>query len=133
MGVECVEIIVAWFAWKRTADVALCFLFWIILLSMLSRIVYQRWGIGWGMVLLGLFSNAIVTLVNNGVMPVVGMANIIASRPIWKSSGRWLLLADHASMYYFSIGDFCLLLGGLTLAIKFARRKYNAQVMAMGE
>jgi hypothetical protein len=123
--VEFLEIVVAWLAWKRTADVAFCFLFWIILITMLARVVIPRWGIGWGMILLGLECNAVVTLFNYGVMPVVGMSNIVASSPIWRGNGRWLLLADHASMYYFSIGDFCLMLGVITLVVQYTRRKIN--------
>jgi hypothetical protein len=131
--VEFVEIIVAWLAWKRTADIAFCFLFWIILIMMLSRLVISRWGVGWGMVLLGVVSNAVVTLINHGIMPVVGMSNIVASSPIWRSNGTWLLLADHASLYYFSIGDLCLAFGVITLVVKFTRGKINvAKVSKIG-
>jgi Flp pilus assembly pilin Flp len=120
---EFLEIVVAWFAWKRTADISFCFLFWIILISMLARLIVPRWGIGWAMILLGVVSNAVVTLINYGIMPVVGMSNIVASSPIWRSNGQWLLLADHASMYYFSIGDFCLLFGVLTVVVQFTRER----------
>ena len=48
-------------------------------------------------------------------MPVVGMPmHFQAASPIWQEAGtsnHWLFLADHASLHFFSIGDFILMIG----------------------
>jgi hypothetical protein len=60
------------------------------------------------------------TFDTGGVMPVVGMPTYFrAASPIWQAaetSNHWLFLADHASLHFFSIGDF-MLIGGASMFI----------------
>jgi hypothetical protein len=66
--------------------------------------------------LLGITCNALVTSLNKGVMPAVGIpANFQPAAPIWNVSGKgqWLTLADQAALYRFSIGDMFLIAGFL--------------------
>ena len=63
------------------------------------------------MLVAGLVMNACVTQLNGGVMPVVGMPSTFQpAGPIWTAdTGAHLsLMADHASIYYFSMGDLTL-------------------------
>jgi hypothetical protein len=68
------------------------------------------------LILLGITSNAFVTLLNGGVMPSVGISPTFQpAAPIWNVSGKgqWLMLADQAALYRFSIGDIFLITGCL--------------------
>lgn len=79
------------------------------------------------LLVLGIFSNALVILANGKTMPVVGMpATFHAASPIWRAatpSHHLLALADHASLGFFSLGDFCLMAGALVLAFRFVKSK----------
>ena len=69
------------------------------------------------MLVTGLLMNACVTELNGGVMPVVGMpAAFQPAGPIWTGDrgGHLLFIADHASIFYFSIGDI-ILCGGFAI------------------
>jgi Flp pilus assembly pilin Flp len=76
---------------------------------------------------LGILSNAVVIFANGRTMPVVGMPALFhAASPIWRAanpSDHLLALADHASMGFFSVGDFCLMAGALVLAFQFVKSK----------
>jgi hypothetical protein len=55
-------------------------------------------------VLLGITCNALVTSLNKGVMPSVGISPTFQpAAPIWNVSGKgqWLMLADQAILYRF--------------------------------
>jgi len=116
---------VSWIAWKRSADLSMCWLFWIAVLLLLFAV--KRRDAAILLLKIGTISNAIVTLLNNGIMPVVGMpASMHAADPIWRmaaAQNRLLLLADHASLWWFSIGDLCLLAGMLIFAGKLIQSK----------
>jgi len=59
-------------------------------------------------------------------MPAVGIpSSFQPAHPIWDVSGRgrWLLLADQAALYRFSIGDLLLITGGLLLLSCWAYKK----------
>jgi len=85
------------------------------------------------MLVTGLFMNACVTELNGGVMPVVGMpAAFQPAGPIWSanSAGHLLFIADHASIFFFSIGDLILCGGFAILAtcwLNSLRKRYNRQ------
>jgi len=82
--------------------------------------------------LLGITSNAFVTLLNGGVMPSVGIPPTFRpAAPIWNISGKgqWLLLADQAALYRFSIGDILLIAGFLTFVIARVQRLHREEVI----
>jgi len=63
-------------------------------------------------------------------MPAVGIpSGVRPIHPIWNVSGKgqWLVLADQAALYRFSIGDLLLITGGLVvlscLVYKLVRRR----------
>src|ERR1700730_1883640 len=78
---------------------------------------------------LGILSNAVVIFANGRTMPVVGMPALFhVASPIWRAanpSDHLLALADHASMGFFSVGDFCLMAGGFVLALQFVKSKWR--------
>ncbi len=98
--------------WKVHPDVAICALFWlsIVWMTHATKLVSRPAGL---LILLGAVSNAVVTVLNGGVMPVVGMPKSFSPLfPVWQrahASHGLLLLADHASLNYFSIGDFFMI------------------------
>jgi hypothetical protein len=116
-----VAVLVTWLAWKHTASLSMCWLFWLTVLTVEIRIRQVNYEVV--LLTVGTASNALVTLLNHGVMPVVGMpSSIRATYPIWQMAGagnQMLILADHASLWYFSVGDLCMLAGGLLLLMKF--------------
>ena len=63
-------VIALWLAWKHTAALPLCLAFWIIVLIWGVRPIASRCPSAvWVLVLIGVLSNAMVTLANSGVMP----------------------------------------------------------------
>jgi lipoprotein signal peptidase len=106
--------------WKWHPDVAICALFWVSVVwtTHSTKLVSHPAGL---MILLGAVSNAVVTVFNGGVMPVVGMPNSFSPLfPVWQrahGTHGLLLLADHASLHYFSIGDFFLIAGASMLVL----------------
>ena len=116
-------MLVTWLAWKHTASFTMCWLFWLTVLAVEIRIRQINYGVLF--LILGTASNALVTLLNDGVMPVVGMpAKLQATYPIWRMAGagsRMLILADHASLSYFSVGDLCMQAGCLVVLAKFVQ------------
>jgi hypothetical protein len=123
--IKALAVLVAWLAWKHTASLTMCWFFWLTLLTVEFQIRSAKLGVI--LLVLGTASNAIVTLLNNGIMPVVGMpATTIAASPIWHtaaSRSELPILADQASLWYFSFGDLCLISGALILMARFIQRK----------
>jgi hypothetical protein len=115
-----VAVLVTWLAWKHTASLSMCWLFWLTVLTIEMRIRQFNYGVV--LLIVGTASNALVTLLNDGVMPVVGMPATVQARfPIWHMAGagnRMLILADQASLSYFSVGDLCMQAGCLVLLAK---------------
>jgi len=113
---RCSLIVAVWLVWKQTAALPLCLTFWIVVLLWAVRpIASRRPDVVWVLVLVGVLSNAVVTLANFGVMPADYSADtfVPASR-IWQpaTTDRHLLwLSDHRVLDYFSVGDQCLLTG----------------------
>jgi hypothetical protein len=107
-------VLCLWALWKATANMAFCYLFWITTLAWAVRYIVQAKAIGGLFLLLGITSNALVTLLNAGVMPSVGVPPTFhPASPIWNVSGKGQLLAlgDQAALYGFSVGDICLIVG----------------------
>ena len=113
--------------WRVTANMTFCYLFWITTLAWVVRYIVQAKVKGGLLVLLGITCNALVTSLNKGVMPAVGVpATFQPAAPIWSVSGKgqWLTLADQAALYRFSIGDMFLIAGVLMFLIEAASRSY---------
>jgi lipoprotein signal peptidase len=117
--------------WKAHPNVAICALFWLSIVWMThsTKLVSRPAGL---MILLGAVSNAVVTVFNGGVMPVVGMPNSFSPLfPVWQrahGTHGLLLLADHASLYYFSMGDFFLIAGASMLFLAKVFDKFQRAV-----
>jgi hypothetical protein len=125
-------VIALWLAWKRTASLPLCLAFWIIVLIWCVRpIASRRPSAVWALVLIGVLSNAVVTLASFGVMPAnYDVATFIPASPIWQPAvdRHLLLLSDQRALSYFSIGDLCLLTGSV-LAFILRRRRRQAMLV----
>ena len=130
--VKGVAVVVTWLAWKHTASLSMCWLFWLTVLAIEIRI--RQIDCGVVLLILGTASNALVTLLNHGVMPVVGMpATIQAKYPIWQMAGagnQMLILADHASLRYFSVGDLCIQAGSLFLLVKIVQSSAGGTIFS---
>ncbi len=106
--------------WKAHPDITVCALFWlsIVWMTYSMKVISRPAGL---LILLGAVSNAVVTIFNDGVMPVVGMPRSFSPLfPVWQQAHAnhgLLLLADHASLCYFSVGDFMLIAGGSILLL----------------
>jgi hypothetical protein len=99
---------------------AFCYLFWITTLAWVVRYIIGAKAKGGFFILLGITCNALVTALNKGVMPSVGISTTFQpAAPIWNVSGKgqWLMLADQVALYRFSIGDIFLIAGVLMFLI----------------
>lgn len=119
-----------WLLWKAHPHVLLCAAFWLSVVWMIRSKSLARHSAGL-MVLLGVVLNALVTELNGGVMPVVGMpSRFQAASPIWQAAqtnSHWLLLADHASLHFFSPGDLMLIVGGSLYILGTLYQKWATQ------
>jgi len=130
--IKLVCILCIWVLWKATANMAFCYLLWITTLAWVVRYIIGAKVKGGLLILLGITSNAFVTLLNGGVMPSVGIPPTFRpAAPIWNISGKgqWLLLADQAALYRFSIGDILLIAGFLTFVIARVQRLHREEVI----
>jgi len=106
--------------WRTTGSMAFCYLFWITTLAWVVRYIIGAKVKGGFFILLGITCNALVKSLNKGVMPSVGISTTFQpAAPIWNVSGKgqWLMLADQAALYRFSIGDIFLIVGFLMFLI----------------
>ena len=117
--------------WKAHPDITICALFWlsIVWMTYSMKVMSRPAGL---LILLGAVSNAVVTLFNGGVMPVVGMPRSFSPVfPVWQQAHAnhgLLLLADHASLGYFSIGDLLLIAGGSILLLTRVCNQFRGSV-----
>lgn len=106
--------LILWLIWKAHPDVVVCAAFWLSVVWILhsKKVTSYPAGI---IVLLGVVLNAMVTELNGGVMPVVGMPMYFrTASPIWQAaqtSSHLLMLADNSSLDFFSSGDLALIIG----------------------
>ena len=122
--IKLVCVLCAGALWRTTASMAFCYLFWITTLVWIIRYIVSAKVRGGFLILLGITSNACVTLLNGGVMPAVGISPAFEpAAPIWNVSGQgqWLMLADQAALWRFSIGDIFLIAGLLMFVIPTVR------------
>jgi hypothetical protein len=106
--------------WRMTGSMAFCYLFWITTLAWVVHYIIGARVKGGFFILLGITCNALVTALNKGVMPSVGISTTFQpAAPIWNVSGKgqWLMLADQVALYRFSIGDIFLIAGVLMFLI----------------
>jgi len=125
-----VLVMILWLLWKAHPGVAICSAFWLSVIWVIrsKNLTDHPSGL---VVLLGVLLNAIVTGLNDGVMPVVGMAlHVRPASPIWQpaqASNHLLFLADLASLHFFSIGDLTLIGGTSMLLFAKSRRWLTGQ------
>lgn len=112
-------------AWHQTGNLALCWLFWLMVLAVMKPFCHNN--LGMVLIIAGLTMNAIVILLNNGVMPVVGMASTIQPLcPIWSvatTGSKLTVLADQQQLWYFSVGDLWLMCGAVLAVWRWEWRK----------
>ena len=111
---------------ESLGNMAFCYLLWITTLAWGVRYIIGTRAKGGFLMLLGITCNAVVTLLNGGVMPSVGISPTFQpAAPIWNVSGKgqWLMLVDQAALYRFSIGDIFLIAGFLIFLIGAVERR----------
>jgi len=117
-------------AWAQYPTIWLCVSCAILWLAI--RTVRSAWvRIGVLLMLSGLMLNALVTEVNAGTMPVVGMpSNLRPASPMWRaasSTTRLSFLADQARLGLFSVGDIVMLFGGIMIVAICVHRTLKMQ------
>lgn len=113
--------------WRCTGSVVLGGLFWMALIAWVMSYLFQYKVRGRFLALLGIASNVLVISVNGGVMPVVGIpSTFLPWGKVWDISGngRWLMLADQASLHRFSVGDIMLIAGCCICTVDVLSRMY---------
>ena len=119
-----------WLIWKEHPGVVVCVAFWLSVVWVLHAKKVTRNPSG-AIILVGVVLNATVTELNGGVMPVIGMPmDFRAASPIWQAaqtSNHLLILADHASLYFFSIGDLTLIGGSAIFVLARLHQKLAKQ------
>ena len=128
-------ILLARIAWQWfPGNVYVCGLLW----GAAIYFAYYNWkqthNWGWIFTVIGLGSNFTVTILNHGYMPVVGIISVDSwNNSIWipATSDTYLpILADHLSLYGFSIGDIFILSGlFIASAIYYYRYPLNKGVL----
>lgn len=115
-------VVSLWLLWKHTASLTVCMMFWIaVLLYGVRPLIGRRPNLAIALVLIGVLSNAAVTVANSGVMPANMPATFVPASPIWQPAANHSLLwlSDQRGLNYFSIGDLCLAIGcGLCLFLR---------------
>jgi hypothetical protein len=106
--------LILWCIWRAHPDVVVCAVFWLSVVWILHSRRVTRYPAGI-LVLLGVVLNATVIELNGGVMPVVDMPmHFRPASPIWQAAqtgNHLLILADHGSLHFFSMGDLALIAG----------------------
>ena len=125
-----VAVVVSWLAWKETASLSMCMLFWVTVLVYGVNIIMKYPSMGRLLILLGVTCNAVVTLANDGVMPAMGMPRgFHPADPIWQAHGKHLtFLADQWYWNFFSVGDMLMLVGSLLVVVQIIYDKGEANV-----
>lgn len=124
--------ITLWLFWKAYPSLLVCTLFWLDVIWIIHAKRLLR-GLAGFIILLGVASNAAVTEANGGVMPVIGMPrNLHSASPVWcraTAHHHFLILADHAAIRFFSIGDLLLIAGAsmflLARMYRMVKRHYS--------
>jgi hypothetical protein len=115
-----IALVISSLLWRLHGGLTLACLMWILLFLYLRDLPprLKALPVPWFSVLIGMFCNAMVTIANNGFMPVVGARR--GFRPVLRTwvpqvSGHHLTtLADQPGLNYFSIGD-VLVISGVVL------------------
>lgn len=105
--------------WRTHGGLLLASAMWVIAFLFLHRLPPRLKGlpVAWLAVLLGMLCNALVTVANDGVMPVTGLpAGFRPLFPTWvpaRAANHLVVLGDQHSLFYFSIGDVLIMSGAL--------------------
>ena len=107
-------------AWTEHPGIWLCescAILWLVVRAVRSPWVQA----GVVLMLCGLMLNALVTDVNAGAMPVVGMPSTLhPASPMWRAATpktRLAFLADQVQLGLFSVGDLVMLFGGILIVV----------------
>lgn len=107
------------FLWRTQGGLLLAAAMWVLAFLFLQRLPPRLKGlpVAWLAVLLGMLCNALVTVANDGFMPVTGLPS--GFRPLFPSwvparpANHLVVLGDQHSLFYFSIGDVLIISGAL--------------------
>jgi hypothetical protein len=105
--------------WRTHGGLLLASAMWVVAFLYMRRLPPGLKGlpVAWLAVLLGMLCNAMVSVANDGFMPVTGLPTgfkplfptWIAARP----ANHLVVLGDQHSLFYFSIGDVLIMSGAL--------------------
>ena len=110
-------------------NVFVCALFWIV--ALFYTYIWFAKAHNYGAIIIGIgfCSNGLVSILNHGYMPVVGLIDSSVDGTIWiPATANTILpvLADHISYYGFSIGDMIISSGLLLgIGIYYYRRNFG--------
>ena len=108
--------------WQLWPCFLLCATFWGFMIGTDVYQLFHNFELARLITIIGVSSNALVTLANKGIMPVTG--NFGSPLSVWQPAtkdSRLLLLADHSILYGFSMGDFIIILGLLIAIVQVIR------------
>jgi hypothetical protein len=103
--------------WRTQGGLLFACAMWVLAFVYMRRLPQRLKGlpVAWFTVLLGMLCNAIVTVANDGFMPVTGLPSGFKPLfPSWipaRSASHLVALADQHSLFYFSIGDVLIISG----------------------
>jgi hypothetical protein len=114
-----VALAIATLLWRLHGGLTLSCAMWVLAFAYLHTLPprLKSLRIPWFSVLVGMLCNALVTVANNGFMPVVGLSRgfiPLLRIWIWQTSGQHLtILADQRALNFCSIGDVFILSGAV--------------------
>jgi len=107
------------FLWRTQGGLVFACAMWVLAFLYMLRLPPRLKGlpVAWLAVLLGMLCNALVTVANDGFMPVKGLpSDFKPLLPTWvpaQSANHLVVLADQRTLFYFSIGDVLIISGAL--------------------
>jgi hypothetical protein len=126
-----IVVAIFWFVWRSAPGVFTCAGYWLSIFSVLEIALRSRKMSEPEAIFLfsGVLSNAVVTVGNGGIMPVIGMpSSIVPAAGIWSASGagsHWLILADNARLWFYSVGDILLFIGIIMFSVRKLKLAYR--------
>jgi hypothetical protein len=105
--------------WRTQGGLLLACAMWVLAFLYMRRLPPRLKGvpIAWLAVLVGMLCNAIVTVANDGFMPVQGLPSHFKPLfPTWipaRPANHLVALGDQHYLFYFSIGDVLIISGAL--------------------
>lgn len=105
--------------WRTQGGLLLACAMWVSAFLYMRRLPRRLKGlpVAWLAVLLGMLCNALVTVANDGFMPVKGLPSGFKPLfPTWvpaRPASHLVVLGDQQTLFYFSIGDVLIISGAL--------------------